>query len=81
MVARSPADLSSVRPRGLCLFLLAVVIMAVGAAPASATLPGTNGKIVFSAQGDSVPTNGLTIDPDGSDKHQIGPRGNTTCVN
>jgi hypothetical protein len=85
MAAHSLADPRPVRSLGLRRFLpavaIAVVIIALGAAPASATLPGTNGKIVISAQGDSVPTNGLTIDPDGSDKHQIGPRGNTTCVN
>jgi Tol biopolymer transport system component len=81
MAIRSPADPRSVRSLGLCAFLFAVVIIAVGAAPASATLPGTNGKIVYNAKGVSGPTNGFTIDPDGSDKHQIGPRGNTTCVN
>ena len=51
MGARSPADPRSVRSRGLRLFLLAVVIavviVAVGAAPASATFPGTDGRIAF----------------------------------
>jgi Tol biopolymer transport system component len=82
VAARSLADQCSVRSPGRRLFLLAVVIAvaisAVGAAPASATLPGTNGKIVF---GQVFPNYGFTINPDGSDKHQIGPAGNTTCNN
>jgi WD40-like Beta Propeller Repeat len=85
VTAPSPADPRPVRSLGLRRFLpavvIAVVIIALGAAPASATLPGTNGEIVYNAKGVSGPTNGFTIDPDGSDKHQIGPRGNTTCVN
>jgi hypothetical protein len=78
MAARSPAGPRSVRSLGLCLFILAVVIIAMGAASASATLPGTNGKIVF---GQVFPNYGFTINPDGSDKHQIGPAGHTTCNN
>jgi Tol biopolymer transport system component len=82
MAARSPADPRSVRSPGQRLVLLAVaiavVIIAVGAAPASATVPGTNGKIVF---GQVFPNYGFTIDPDSSDKHQIGPAGSTTCDN
>jgi dipeptidyl aminopeptidase/acylaminoacyl peptidase len=46
-----------------------------GAARASIP-PGTNGKIVF---GQIEPNYGVTIDPDGSDEHQIGPLGRTTC--
>jgi dipeptidyl aminopeptidase/acylaminoacyl peptidase len=45
--------------------------------PARASIPpGTNGKIVF---GQVEPNYGVTIDPDGSDEHQIGPLGRTTC--
>jgi Tol biopolymer transport system component len=46
-----------------------------GAARASIP-PGTNGKIVF---GQIEPNYGVTIDPDGSHAHQIGPLGRTTC--
>jgi WD40-like Beta Propeller Repeat len=53
-------------------------VMALGAAPASATFPGANGKVVF---GQIEPNYGFTINPDGSDKHQIGPAEQTTCVN
>ena len=50
--------------------------VAVGS-PAQASIPpGTNGKIVF---GQIEPNYGVTIDPDGSDPHQIGPAGSTTC--
>jgi hypothetical protein len=38
--------------------------------------PGTNGKIVF---GQVFPNYGVTINPDGSGVHQIGPVGSTTC--
>jgi Tol biopolymer transport system component len=55
---------------------MAVVIIALVAAPASATFSGANGKIVF---GQVFPNYGFTIDPDSSDKHQIA--GNTTCNN
>ena len=72
MAARSPGDLRPVRFRAAAIPCpIAVVIITVGAAPASATLPGANGKIVF---GQVFPNYGFTIDPDGSDKHQIGPR-------
>ena len=64
--------------RALPALVLAVVIITLGAAPASAILPGPNGKIVF---GQVFPNYGFTINPDGSDKHQIGPAGSTTCNN
>ena len=80
MAARSPADPRPVRSLGPRLFLtavvIAVVIIALGAAPASATFPGANGKIVF---GQVFPNYGFTINPDSSDEHQIA--GNTTCNN
>jgi len=69
------------RPGGfrvLLALVLAVAIITVGVAPASATFPGTNGKIVF---GQVFPNYGFTINPDGSDEHQIGPAGSTTCNN
>jgi Tol biopolymer transport system component len=82
VAAHSLADPRPVRSLGLRRFLpavaIAVVIIALGAAPASATLPGANGKIVF---GQVFPNYGFTIDPDRSDKRQIGPAGNTTCTN
>jgi Tol biopolymer transport system component len=82
VAVRSLADQRPVRSLGLILVLpavaIAVVIIVLGAASASATLPGANGKIVF---GQVFPNYGFTIDPDRSDKHQIGPAGNTTCVN
>jgi Tol biopolymer transport system component len=80
MAARSPADSRPVRSLGLRLFfpavVMAVVIIALVAAPASATFSGANGKIVF---GQVFPNYGFTIDPDSSDKHQIA--GNATCNN
>jgi Tol biopolymer transport system component len=58
-------------------------IVAAGAAPRAAgagaegiIAPGTNGKIVF---GQVFPNYGVTINPDGSGVHQIGPIGSTTC--
>jgi WD40-like Beta Propeller Repeat len=78
MAASSPGDLRPVRFRVLPALVLAVVIITVGAAPASATFPGANGKIVF---GQVFPNYGFTINPDGSDKHQIGLAGSTTCNN
>ena len=51
--------------RALPALVLAVVIITLGAAPASAILPGPNGKIVF---GQVFPNYGFTINPDGSDK-------------
>jgi Tol biopolymer transport system component len=51
-------------------------LAALSTLPAGATVSGTNGKIVF---GQIDPNYGVTIDPDGSDQHQIGPVGRTTC--
>ncbi len=51
-------------------------LAALSTLPAGATVSGTNGKIVF---GQIEPNYGVTIDPDGSDPHQIGPVGSTTC--
>jgi Tol biopolymer transport system component len=51
-------------------------LAALATLPAGATVSGTNGKIVF---GQIEPNYGVTIDPDGSDPHQIGPAGSTTC--
>jgi TolB protein len=49
MAARSPAYLRPVRFRVLPALVLAAAIIAVGAAPASATFPGPNGRIAFNA--------------------------------
>ena len=52
-------------------------LVAVGV-PAQGSIPaGTNGKIVF---GQVFPNLGVTINPDGSDKHRVGPSGRTTCT-
>lgn len=52
-------------------------LVAVGL-PAQANIPrGTNGKIVI---GQVFPNLGVTINPDGSDEHQIGPPELTTCT-
>jgi Tol biopolymer transport system component len=56
--------------------VLAIVLAALAPLPAGATVPGANGKIVF---GQVFPNYGVTIDPDGSDPHQVGPVGSTTC--
>src|SRR5215208_1228798 len=56
---------------------LALVGLVAVASPAQGSIaPGTNGKIVF---GQIEPNYGVTINPDGSDEHQIGPPGSTTC--
>src|SRR5213083_495157 len=55
----------------------AVVGLAVVGFPAQGNIaPGGNGKIVF---GQVFPNYGATINPDGSRKHAIGPKGRTTC--
>src|SRR6266540_2320509 len=52
-------------------------LAALATLPAGATVSGTNGKIVF---GQIFPNYGVAIDPDGSDRHEIGPVGRTTCT-
>jgi Tol biopolymer transport system component len=49
MAARSPACLRPVRFWLLPALVLAIAIIAVGAAPASATFPGPNGRLTFNA--------------------------------
>jgi TolB protein len=56
--------------------LAGLALAALFALPAAAGPPGTNGKIVF---GQFEPNYGVSIDPDGSDPHQIGPTGSTVC--
>jgi hypothetical protein len=51
-------------------------LVAVGSPAQASIAPGANGKIVF---GQIEPNYGVTINPDGSDEHQIGPSGSTTC--
>jgi Tol biopolymer transport system component len=60
----------------LLVFVTCLAAFALGALPARATVSGTNGKIVF---GQAFPNYGITIDPDGSDPHEIGPADSTTC--
>jgi Tol biopolymer transport system component len=60
----------------LLVLVTCLAAFALGALPAGATVSGTNGKIVF---GQVFPNYGVTIDPDGSDPHQIGPADSTTC--
>jgi Tol biopolymer transport system component len=51
-------------------------LAALATLPAGATVSGTSGKIVF---GQVFPNYGITINPDGSDPHEIGPADSTTC--
>jgi Tol biopolymer transport system component len=61
----------------LAVSALALFGLSAVALPAQGSIaPGTNGKIVF---GQVFPNYGVTINPDGSDEHQIGPAGSTTC--
>src|SRR5215216_5236384 len=72
MAARPPADLRPVRSRLLPALVLAVGIIAVGAAPASATFPGPNGRISF--EGFVEGTKGFqifTANPNGGDIRQL----------
>ena len=62
--------------RALLVPLLAAALFALAALPAGATVPGTNGKILY---GQVFPNYGVTIDPDGSNPIQIGPVDSTTC--
>src|SRR5216684_8763673 len=69
---------SSMRRFGLFIIPLAAlfVYLMVTARPVHATFPGTNGKIAFNRDfGDA-----FTINPDGSQQHQIGPPGSTICT-
>ncbi len=75
MAARSPADPRPVRSLGMRLFLLAVVIavaiIIVGAAPASATFPGTDGQIAFDGVVGPCCSEIFTAKPDGSDARRL----------
>jgi hypothetical protein len=62
----------------LAVSALALLGLSAVASPAQGSIaPGTNGKIVF---GQIFPNYGVTINPDGSDEHQIGPPESTTCT-
>ncbi len=72
MAARSPAHLRPVRFRVLPALVLAVAIVTFGAAPASATFPGPNGRITFNGFVES--TKGLqifTANANGGDIRQL----------
>ena len=74
--ARSPADPRPTRSLRLRLFLpavvIAVVIIALGAAPASATFPGPDGRIAFNAFIEKTESFGIfTAKPDGSDVRML----------
>ena len=57
-----------------CAALMAYVMAT--ARPVHATFPGTNGRIAFNQDfGDA-----FTINPDGSQEHQVGPAGGTRCT-
>jgi hypothetical protein len=61
------------------LALLATSLLALAAVYGTARAsiaPGTNGKILY---GQIEPNYAVTINPDGSDEHQLGPLGRTTC--
>lgn len=53
-----------------------VALAAIGLPAQGSITPGINGKIVY---GQVFPNYGVTINPDGSSVHQIGPTGSTTC--
>ncbi|HKH22273.1 MAG TPA: hypothetical protein VKA88_01520, partial [Solirubrobacterales bacterium] len=62
----------------LAVSALALLGLSAVASPAQGSIPpGTNGKIVF---GQIEPNYGVTINPDGSGEHQIGPPESTTCT-
>ena len=61
---------------GTVLALALLGFVAVASRAQASIAPGTNGKIVF---GQIFPNYGVTINPDGSDEHQIGPAESTTC--
>jgi WD40 repeat protein len=61
----------------LAVSALALLGLFAVASPAQGSIaPGINGKIVF---GQIFPNYGVTINPDGSDEHRIGPPESTTC--
>lgn len=59
--------------------LIGGMALAVGgfASAGASVVPGPNGKIVV---GQVFPNFGFTINPNGSDRHRVGPPGSTTCV-
>jgi Tol biopolymer transport system component len=75
MAARAPADPRPVRSLGLRLILpavvIAVVIIALGAEAASATFPGPNGRISFSAVPETNFSEIFTAMPDGGDARRL----------
>jgi Tol biopolymer transport system component len=75
MAARAPADPRPVRSLGLRLILpavvIAVVIIALGAEAASATFPGPNGRISFSAVPETNFSEIFTAMSDGGDARRL----------
>jgi TolB protein len=72
MVARSPAYLRPIRLRVLPALVLAVAIITVGAAPASATFPGPDGRIAFNAFVERTESFGIfTAGPNGGDVRRV----------
>ena len=78
---------NAANPKGWAAIRRVIAVLAVSgvallglsavASPAQGSIaPGTNGKIVF---GQIFPNYGVTINPDGSDEHEIGPPETTTC--
>lgn len=63
----------------LALVAFAGIALVVGGlrSAAASVVPGPNGKIVV---GQVFPNFGFTINPNGSDRHSVGPPGSTTCV-
>src|SRR4051794_4986333 len=55
---------------------IALVVGGLGSA-AGSVVAGPTGKIVV---GQVFPNFGFTVNPNGSDRHSIGPSGSTTCV-
>jgi hypothetical protein len=75
-LGNSPSWLGTAPAARLLVLVTCLAAFALGALPAGATVPGVNGKIVF---GQVFPNYGVTIDPDGSDPHEVGPADSTTC--
>jgi Tol biopolymer transport system component len=61
---------------GVALIGATLVVGGIGAADGS-VVPGPNGKIVV---GQVFPNFGFTINPNGSHRRSVGPRGRTTCI-